>query len=534
MKFGLTCCVLLTVTAAWPTARGQQSSQIDLARDQPVTLRFGGSSDAELFSKEIEASFNGVLQKNFVAQASNGLPRGFVSASPPGQPWAGTMWTRDTGTYIRELTMRGYYQHAALISECLMRLVEKNKDGFYSFPRFFRGDHSGSGTEVDGTASIVIGMNLLWERLPDGDTTKNDIQQFLLGPASPVGYFRFLLRDHDLIEGTGEFGCGMRLPGSCYNVVQNNLVMLALLASGRMADEAGHSEMAAQDRDAAAKLHRGMEKYLAAPDGTWFWCINSKTLQPDPKVLNAAVNRGFGGTDGVFAMDADVLGMSDGTSQWEDAPRGIATLLRIYSEPLRKAQFDRYGIWTQFDALAGGLLTSPSYGQGYAIEDMLLSDKMAMAEKGLSFLAEATYSPPYPLPRDSRYYFYERYYSPDAVGKVALAAGCGALNLVNVTEPLKIARLLLGVDDESGSDVEIVPRLPPGWDRIEAANWPIKTHHGIARASITFVRSGEGYKLTIKLAPGQSMDHLRVRMPGKDGFSWYHRDGVRRAKFETY
>src|ERR1700744_6266484 len=112
---------------------------INLQADEPVSVRFFGSSTADLLTREGDESFNGVLQRNFVEQASNGFPAAFVNASPAGQPWAGTMWTRDSGTFLRELTMRGYYEHASLLAECLMNQVEKNEAGFYSFPRFFRG-----------------------------------------------------------------------------------------------------------------------------------------------------------------------------------------------------------------------------------------------------------------------------------------------------------------------------------------------------------------------------------------------------------
>lgn len=125
----------------------------------------------------------------------------------------------------------------------------------------------------------------------------------------------------------------------------------------------------------------------------------------------------------------------------------------------------------------------------------LLDDNLAIAEKAISFLANATYQPvpEYKLDRESPYYFYERMYSPDAVGRVALEAGCGALNLVNVTEPLKISRILLGVDDSSLEDVAIVPRIPPDWKGVEANNWPIRTRRGIVRAHIVFEK--KGYRL---------------------------------------
>jgi len=232
---GMLAAGMLAAPAAFNAQPAPASSRLN--DDQSVTLRFFGTPTADLFTRELEASFQGVLDKNFVSQSSNGFPAGFVNASLPGFPWAGTMWSRDGGTFMRELVMRGYDQHAALLAECLISLVEKNPDSFYSFPRYFKGSARGSGTEVDGTASIVIGMGLLWERLPDGDPARDRIREFLFQDASPVNYFKFLLARQPLVAGSGEFGCGMGTAGECYNVVQNNMTMLALLAAANMAEE---------------------------------------------------------------------------------------------------------------------------------------------------------------------------------------------------------------------------------------------------------------------------------------------------------
>jgi hypothetical protein len=525
-----------TIISASVLAGSQTTiSPIDFEVDAPASIRFFGSSTADLFTREIDESFRGVLQKNFVEKASNGFPAGFVNASPAGQPWAGTMWTRDSGTYLRELAMRGYYAHASLLAECLMNQVEKNEAGFYSFPRFFRGSKAASGTEVDGTASIIIGMVLLWERLPGGNPTRDHIRAFLFQDGSPISYFTYLLQSEPLVAGTGEFGCGMKIQGECYNVVQNDLVMLALLSASNMAAQVGSEDIAGTYRALATKLWEGMKKYLVDQDGSWIWCIDVKTLKPNPSVLNAKVNRGFGGINGLGSMYADVLGFQPLASTWKDADHNEKTLNRLYQTPSRKLQFDRYGIWTQFDALAAGLLSSPSYGQGYAIQAMLLDDKMAMADKALSFLVNATYRPipEYKLARDSPYYFYERLYSSDAVGQVPLEVGCGALNLVNVTEPLKISRILLGVDDSSLRQVTIVPRIPSGWQGVEAHNWPIRTSHGVVRADLVFEKKGNGYELALTLAKGEVIDDLKVRIPSANGFVWREQKHASSVRFRT-
>jgi hypothetical protein len=530
--------VLAAVMATTPLSRGAEAAASGMrpGDDQAASLRFFGSPDAELFTKEINASFQGVLEKSFYTQARDGFPAGFVSASLPGFPWAGTMWSRDGGTFMRELVMRGDYQHAALLAECLMHLVEKNRDGFYSFPEYFKGSQPGSGSELDGTSSIVIGMVLLWERLPEGNQTRADIQHFLFQQASPLAGIEHELGSAPLVAGSGEFGCGLGVHGLCYNVVQNDLVRLALLAGARMAEESDEQPRADEYRSLATRISDGMEKYLVGEDGAWIWCIDIKTMKPDPGILDAQGNKGIGSINGVASMYADVLGFEPLISaSSEEIEHDKKTFWKLYNTPLRKKEFDRYGIWTQFDLLAGGLLSSPSYGQGYATQTMLLFDDTTMAGKAISWLVNATYRPvpEYKLHRDSPYYFYERTYSPDAVGKIPLAEGCGALNLVNVSEPLKISRLILGVDDHSAEVVNIIPRIPPGWKGVEARNWPIRTRTSVVRADILYQTTEHGAEFTLTLLPGEQIDDLKVRLAGKSGFVWREEKHARSVHFVT-
>ena len=80
------------VSVSLPADLRGATSSIDLQADQPASIRFFGTSPADLFTREIDESFKGTLQKDFVEEARDGLPAGFVNASPKGQPWAGTMW----------------------------------------------------------------------------------------------------------------------------------------------------------------------------------------------------------------------------------------------------------------------------------------------------------------------------------------------------------------------------------------------------------------------------------------------------------
>lgn len=503
-----------------------EQAVIQIENDSPGQLHFKGSPDAGLYAKEIEESFKGALKKNYVATPDGDFPPGFVHASPIPQGWSGTFWTRDGGTFLRELVLWGYYEHARLTAYYLMTFVSRNEEGYYTFPEFFRGWGRGSGHELDGTGAIILGMVLLWQHLPADDPFRERVYDFLHDTRSPVRYILKRLEKEPLIAGSGEFGGGCGIPGLHYNVVQNALCFYALNAAAILESEAGDNATANQYHAVAEKLSSNMEKYLVDSDGSWIWCIDPKTQAPDPAILNHEINKGFGGLNGVGCMFSDALGLVPSESEWKGAQHSLKTFEKLYAVPLRKEQFDKYGIWPQFDVFRAGLSSGPSYGDGYALQTMLLYDRLDMADKSIRWLAQSTYSPipAYVLHRESPYYFYERSYSPDAEGKVPLDEGCGALNLVNVTEQLKSARLTLGVDDSSSEVVRIVPRLPVSWESIEASNWPIRTTHGIVRAQILFKRSGKQYSFSMTLAAGQKIPDLSVRMPEGSGFKWYNQE----------
>ncbi len=480
-----------------------------------------GPQAAELFSREIQESFAGLLAKNYRLEGPAFMP-GYVTASVDGRFWHTTMWSRDAGTFLRELVHWGYFNHACLMADCLIRLVQKNAEGFYSYPMYFEYAQPASGEELDGSAAVVIGMALLWQRLSAKDIYRDKVYHFLHQEASPLLYWHSQLAQHRFIGGSGEFGGGLGFDGIYYNVVQNNLAVLALLAGANVEEAAGDPVRAALYRQDAATLQDALCADMVAPDGTWHWCIDPATLQANPAFLADARNRGFGGVNGVASMAADVLGLEVMTSGWKGAGVSRRTFDHLLAVPQRQEQFQRYGFWPQWDEFLHGLLSSPSSGQGYAIQTMLLDDRLDLAAQGLNFLAHATVNPPpeYHLDRESPYHIYERYYSPDAVGVMALEEGCGALNLVCVSEPLKIARLILGMDDSRTDEVRILPRLPAGWTRVEAENWPVRTSNGLVRVDISVQQEGADTRFSLDLREGLPIPRLAVRLLKEQGIQW--------------
>lgn len=506
---------------------------VNLDADNPGSIEFFGSEMADLFTKEIACSYSGVLKRNFVSDPNGDYPPGFLHASPIPQGWSGTFWTRDGGTFMRELALWGNFEHACLTADCLMTQVDRNAEGFFSFPEYFGARDKKSGAELDGTSSIIIGMVLLWQRLPEGHPFRTRIYDFLHQDASPVRYIHKRLEQVPLLAGSGEFGGGCGIPGEWCNVVQNNLSMLALLSAAQMEDQAGEKKLSAIYRRDARKLRDNMAKYLVDADGAWIWCIDPKPLKPDPAIVNHEINLGFGGLNGVACMFSDALGLLPRESEWSGADQCLQTFDKLYAVPLRREQFEKYGIWTQFDTFRLGLNSSCAYGNGYALQMMLLYDKMEMAGKLTEWIAKSTYENQgvdYGLGRLCRYYFCEQSWSPDAIGKTGLSGGCGPLNLVNVSEPLKAARLMLGVDDSSLAEIRIIPRVPPSWKGVRATNWPIRTRDGLVRAEIRYEQTDGQARFTLRLRAGQAIPRLSVRLPSEEGYVWRTLTDVSRAE----
>jgi hypothetical protein len=507
-------------------------------------LTFWGSDAAELFSRELDESFEGVLAHNLIHDPADPMV-GFVSASIDGRPWTDTMWTRDAGVFLRELVQWGELETACLAAARLIDLVQTNSEGYNTFPMFFQRGQPGSGSELDGTGAIIIGLVLLWERLPAGHPTREQIAAFLDGPASPLVYILRRLEGHPLIPGSGEFGGGCGIEGDFYNVVQNNLVRLALLAAARLEHTANRHERAANYTRAADQLTANMLRLLRDASGAWLWNICIDTLQPDPAIIYHPINKGFGGLNAVLAMNADVEGLVLTGSDRPDTPASILTFEQLLAFPLRKQEFDRHGAWTQFDEYGNGLMTGPSYGQGYAAQAMLLMDRLDLAGKAVDFLARVTYQPcpGNDLDRWSPYLFYERIYLPELWEQSKASGwtfpmfdgqrfdqGCGALNLVCVAEPLKIARLIAGVDDADPARLRLAPRLLPGWMGFRAENWPVLTTNGVLRLDLTCERQPDGLRLAVKVRDGL-IPTLEVRLPAHNGYSRQTASQVKEAVF---
>lgn len=475
-----------------------------------MKIRFYGSSTAELFSREVEESLRGVIKYQIITD-KNDENVGFASASLDGFCWGGTMWTRDAGTLLRELALWGYMDEACLVADALMRMVDKNEDGFYTFPEHFFRSQKRAGKELDGSAAILIGLCIIYERLSGENATKSRIRDFLLSADSPVAYVFSRLDGAELLDGSGEFGGGCAVEGSHVNVVQNNLIRLALIAASRFYEREGQEELCRASLEAAAKIEKGMRAHLIDDKNCLIWCVDKDTLLPDEKILDERVNRGTGLINGVLTMSSDVFGLDVSRDNLPVYDEAVNTFYKLHNTPLRNELFQKYGTWMQFDDWTPGF-TGPSYGHGYAIQAMLLMNRLDLAAKALDYLAHETYEPIYNVPRTSPYYFFERYYCPYTIEQDAyMEVGCGALNMVCVTEPAKIARMIAGFDFCADTP-KIFPRLPDGFDGYEASDVEILCDGRIYLADVSCKKKDGALEISIN-TKGNPLPRLTLQTP---------------------
>lgn len=440
--------------------------------DRPMTLEFTGGETAELFTRQIADSFSGVLRYNFLYDQEN---IGFVTASIGGRIFSDTLWPRDAGVFLRELVCWGYLGRACLMAHRLTLLCGVNDIGFCSYPEKMWPGKVEAGYELDGTAAILVGFGMLCRKLQLlGDEPACAFAERMIKdqekPNSSLRYLLHCIDQNGLISGSGEFGGGLGVAGRFYNVVANALCRNALIVWARllkMQPQSSRQELGILCEQCAKSFEEGVTRSFLNPEGFWF-CLDSNSLKPDPVVLNLRGNQGFSGVNGVLSMACDSDGLDLCNWPWREPAR--RTFFHLLEQPYRKKQYDRYGIYVQFQQVAQGLLSSPSYGQGYALQAALLMGEKEIAGNLLRYLVSATHLPPkeYILTRGDgeENWFYERlllpeYFTLPLEKQDVDGEGCGALNLVNVAEPLKAARLMAGVAG-TGEALSLHPCLPAG------------------------------------------------------------------------
>ncbi len=107
--------------------------------------------------------------------------------------------------------------------------------------------------------------------------------------------------------------------------------------------------------------------------------------------------------------------------------------------------------------------------------------------------------------------------SSDAAGQVEFEEGCGAFNLVCVTETLNVARMIVGIDDGDSDILKLIPRLPSSWEGFTEKNLRITAEAGTAVVDIDFkiAEGKQAFRMTSK-----PRKEIRLGLPDGNGWRW--------------
>ncbi|MCL2839075.1 MAG: hypothetical protein FWE04_08480 [Oscillospiraceae bacterium] len=435
-----------------------------------MKLKFFGDVYAELFTKQLNESLAGGLRENYVSEDEPGFPKGFLRASRKHFTWWDACWTRDAGSFIRELSFRGYIDEAANCANYLIDHVEKNAAGFYSFPRYFNRENlRGSGEEQDGTANVVMGLIELYNRLESGEN-KAKIHAFLTSESSPVRCVLNQLKNSPLIPGSGEFGGGWGVEGLFYNVNQNFLILSMLRLYNKYISQEKEVE------DAISELYGNIKKHFIK-NGKFVWCLDMNFCEYDVSYKPNA--NGTSSINGIAGAIYD--GLFDGAPEFADEIKNTVFDL-IHGEDLRKYLYETYGMLTHTKKFPAdhpeeyiGHVSWLAYCECYLGETAILIRDIDMLTKAVRYIVGQTaYGGHMPqsyteqeLRAQTNFYFSERNFSPEWEG--IRNEGCGSLNLINIAQPLHLSRVMTGLN----GTLDIKPNLPRGFDGFEAIGYSV-------------------------------------------------------------
>jgi len=433
-----------------------------------MKLEFFGDTYATLFTKQLDESLAGGLRENFVSEDEEGFPKGFLRASRKHNVWWDACWTRDAGSFIRELAVRGYLEEALACAEYLIDHVDKNEKGFYSFPMYYnRETPRGAGSEQDGTANIIMGLIELYLRLEDTDI-KCKIHAFLVNSASPINGIIAELQESELIIGSGEFGGGWCVDGLYYNVVQNFMIASALRLYYRYVEQ--DSEVI----EAADRLHNSIKKYFIA-DEKFIWCLDENFIEADISFSPHA--NGTADINGIAGAFYD--GFYEDKVMFNNQIRNTTANL-FCGQAYREHLYKTYGMMTFTNAFPSGHAEEyvanaswMAYCECYFAETAVVLGDTEMLTKALRYIVGQTaYGGHMPksytideLMAQKHYWFSERNFSPEWTGQ--RDEGCGSLNLINIAEPLRLARMIAGLNGTT----DITPVLPKGFSGFKATGY---------------------------------------------------------------
>ncbi|MEN8204138.1 MAG: hypothetical protein ABFS28_16185, partial [Bacteroidota bacterium] len=223
---------------------------------------------------------------------------------------------------------------------------------------------------------------------------------------------------------------------------------LGLKSYSEIAESFENSEKASRWDSEASRLYKNMMAYYPLESDRW------------GDVWDPEKNAAFGYTHSTLAplcigMDYWGYDVANKLSQdWSDRTR------RTYLMQLEK------------NAPEGAATAGIGYGQGYITQSALLLDEMTDAQKMVEWMAKVCFAPdlqhPFRVPEGS-------IISEDG----ATWRRWGDLgNGYQLIEVVHTVSLLVGIDDFSSEQLQIMPRILKDWKGLEVEEWPVRIISG--------------------------------------------------------
>ena len=505
-------------------------------------LRFTGDS----FAKRMEAVFtenvHDLLEK--VTMEGGEYETGFFHTSTiqhPGTCYYSSIWSRDAGRGIIELSRLGFQKEAEAAVEYLLSHLNK-------------GDHwgrtasanDGCRYEADGNALILLGICNVWQM---SGQNRESAEQYLRAimpviqwldremSQNPLGY---LLPCMSELSGN---------PNTSYTVTAifpNYALKEALCGLLSMAQSAGSPLVSMLDK-MEEQLTDSMNRCLIAgkqpantPEGCWLNGLDGRDGHPyefsEWDMTSWPVWHWTRQLPFIFQADTGSMQIKS-DSQLSVHQKSYAHILHYLNQ---NRYFRKYGFvsgsgWTGMGGRHDD--TMCGYSQGYMTQAALLNDDVNVYSLLIRGIGRLAYDGE--IAEDLAYemnpwvmhecFSYENYEEgkDHTFGTVkntqpGVADNPGDEgNLVQEAEIVKVFRLMAGIDGTAPGILRIMPRIPWEWDKIEAENFPFVTsdgktgrlnytmrHDRAARTTTIHISCSQPLCMDIRLGPYPK--HLRI------------------------
>ena len=405
-------------------------------------------------------------------------------------------WSRDTGVVIAELAELGLIERANRAGDWNLMISYMAQpphwseqgnfpDGRLSFyqgneERFIAGRRETGNRENDGQGLIILALYHIWihygrkthwvrERYCQIRDNVDFISMQLHDDTPVLNHFR----DQKRVK---------RIPGILYTesecsaygrseaeIYSNYICYAALLAGAEFAARAGDDERAAQYRADASCMRTAMAEYFTENDPVYgrvwkltgsIWPAQSETLAP------AFIHQDLYGMNGMD-LEGDFREISRNTLKKLIGPE------------------KRYD-WAN----------AMGYGQAFITEAAIYLDDRETYTGLVETAAMVCYNP---IHKGWEWHIPEGAIISDDGEKWHKLGDLG--NAVQQASIMKCIRMLAGIDDTVPEVLQLIPRLPFGWDAIYVTDYPVAIPDGemtkIVRVDFTYTLTKQGCRMEL-------------------------------------